>query len=518
MLTRDVTLSASQPAARRQEPRRDPVPAADLAAVRAGERRPDPLSGNGSHDARLLRPAVDLGADDVRRQRREELRRRRLQAADTRQPSEAVTLEAGCSEVSTSRSSSGSRRPPSRSRAATWSTAWRRAASAQAERTAPRQRRARRAHACAQGTVTPRAETHRPPNRGARVRRRRCRDLLPLGARAVSSRYHDDSLWANSLRSLGGLQTPFDFDVFLRAGERCRDGESPYVDPDAVISEGQPAPYVYPPVLASPGRAADAAARNCARLLDPGHLVHADPDRVHGRCATCARCRRLALLPRRAPVPGHARELRVRRDRPVLALLVALGWRYRDHDAGVARPSGPRSSSRSSSGRSSSGSRRPADGSCGRGAAGTAVALALLVVGRRSASEVSPSTRRSCDASSDVEAENSYSAFALLRASSTFPELAARGIVVVGVRGLLFLAWRAARASRRRMPDEQDRRSLTLALAAGVRAHAHPLASLPRPPRRADRAGAPATLGALVRTARAHGVRGARLVPRLAAR
>ena len=74
--------------------------------------------------------------------------------------------------------------------------------------------------------------------------------LLPIGARAVSSGYHDDSLWANSLRSLAGLQVPFDFSVFLEASEAVRRGDGPYVDPDTVVAEGQPAPYVYPPVLA----------------------------------------------------------------------------------------------------------------------------------------------------------------------------------------------------------------------------------------------------------------------------
>ena len=67
--------------------------------------------------------------------------------------------------------------------------------------------------------------------------------LLPIGARAISTRYHDDSLWANSLRSLAGLQVPFDFAIFLGAGEAIRHGESPYVDPDVDISEGQPPPY-----------------------------------------------------------------------------------------------------------------------------------------------------------------------------------------------------------------------------------------------------------------------------------
>ena len=65
----------------------------------------------------------------------------------------------------------------------------------------------------------------------------------------MSSRWHDDSLWANSLRSLGGLAVPFDFAIFLNAADDVRSGESPYVDPETV-SKNTPAPYVYPPLLA----------------------------------------------------------------------------------------------------------------------------------------------------------------------------------------------------------------------------------------------------------------------------
>ena len=57
---------------------------------------------------------------------------------------------------------------------------------------------------------------------------------LPLGARVTADTWHDDSLWANSLRSLGGLEVPFDFAIFLQAADDVRAGDSPYVDPDSV--------------------------------------------------------------------------------------------------------------------------------------------------------------------------------------------------------------------------------------------------------------------------------------------
>ena len=45
--------------------------------------------------------------------------------------------------------------------------------------------------------------------------------LLPLGAR-VTATWHDDSLWANSLRSLGGLAVPYDFASSCGCGRRSR--------------------------------------------------------------------------------------------------------------------------------------------------------------------------------------------------------------------------------------------------------------------------------------------------------
>ncbi|MDH4338885.1 MAG: DUF2029 domain-containing protein [Thermoleophilia bacterium] len=288
--------------------------------------------------------------------------------------------------------------------------------------------------------------------------------LLPVGARVVASRYHDDSLWANSLRSLGGLQIPFDFEVFLRAAESVRDGESPYVDPDLVVSEGQSAPYVYPPVLAF--------------LVTPLTLL---PETVRGSstpgvlftliliaCTVGAlfalgirdwRCYPVALL-----YPVTLENFEYGAIGPVLALLVALGWRYRDQGAQVAAAIGlavvlkvflwPLVVWLAATRR----------WKAAAGAAGTAVGLALVswaAIGLHGLSEYPALLRRL----SDVEAENSYSAFALLRAVDV-PEIAARGVVVAACAGLILLAWRAAHdfdADR----DERDRRSLTLALAAG---------------------------------------------------
>jgi Glycosyltransferase family 87 len=289
--------------------------------------------------------------------------------------------------------------------------------------------------------------------------------LLPIGARAIATQYHDDSLWANSARSLGGLQVPFDFAIFLAAGEAIRNGESPYVDPDVVISEGQPPPYAYPPLL--------------ALLVTPLTLL---PEKVAGSstpgvfftlvlvaCAVAAlfvlgvtdwRCYPVALL-----YPPTLENVEYGAIGPILALVVALGWRYRDRVPGGAAAVG-----------------------CGvalkvflwplvvwlaatrrwrAAAAATAIAVGLAlvswaVIGFRDLAEYPTLVRRLAA----VEAESSYSAFAVLRALDV-PELAARALVVAACATLLVLAWRAATAPDLDR-DERDRRSLTLVLAAGL--------------------------------------------------
>jgi hypothetical protein len=159
--------------------------------------------------------------------------------------------------------------------------------------------------------------------------------VLPAGARAVSSQYHDDSFWANSLRSLGGLATPFDLAVFLSAGEAVRHGESPYVDA-AVVAEGQPAPYVYPPVLAFLVAPLTLLPETIRGSSTPGILFTL----ILIACTIGAllalrvrdwRCYPVALL-----YPVTLENFEYGALGPVLALLVALGWRHRDRVWGAA--------------------------------------------------------------------------------------------------------------------------------------------------------------------------------------
>jgi hypothetical protein len=288
--------------------------------------------------------------------------------------------------------------------------------------------------------------------------------LLVAGARLGARTYHDDSLWANSLRSVAGLHVPFDFDVFLQAGKAVREGESPYVDPDVVISEGQPAPYVYPPVLVILVVPLTLLPETVAGSSAPGvlftlALIACTVGALLALGVADWRCYPVALL-----WPVTLESIEYGAIGPILALLVALGWRYRD---------------RALSGGASMGAavvlkvflwplvvwltatRRWH----GAGVAvGTAAGLALVswaAIGFRGLVDYPSLLRRLAE----LEAESSYSAFALLRTADV-PELVARALVIAACVALLVLAWRAARAPASDR-EESDRRSLTLALAAG---------------------------------------------------
>lgn len=284
-------------------------------------------------------------------------------------------------------------------------------------------------------------------------------------ARAVSPHYRDDTLWSNALASLGGTMRPGDFGyVFLPSANDILDGRGPYMDPDAF--EGPPqAPYAYPPVL--------------ALALVPLTLP---PEDAHGTFVPGA----LFVLLLVAAVVGGLLLLEVRDWRcypfallspftletfeygavgPILLLLVALLWRYRDRLGPSAAAGGvavvlklflwPLLVWLALT-------RRLAAAVL---AGAIAVGLALLswaVIGFRGIGDYPRLLRKLVD----VEAENSYSLFAILRTAGV-PELLSRTLVVVAGMVLLVAAWRSARAPWLDGP-ERDRRSLTLALAAAL--------------------------------------------------
>jgi len=282
--------------------------------------------------------------------------------------------------------------------------------------------------------------------------------LLPVGARATANRWHDDSLWANSLRSLGGLEVPYDFAIFLRASEDVRAGDSPYVDP-GTISEDSPAPYVYPPLLAIALIPAtvlpdDVRGSSPAGVLVSLLLIAC----VVGTLALLDvrdwRCYPVALL-----YPPTLENVEYGAVGPALALLVALGWRYRDRVWPVAASVGAAIALKvfvwpllvwlAATKRSAA----------AVGAAVAAVGLALgswAAIGFDGIADYPDLLRRL----SDVEAENSYSAYAIL-VTIGLPSGLAHVVVAAAATAVLVLAWRAARGA------DGDRRALTLALAAG---------------------------------------------------
>ena len=286
---------------------------------------------------------------------------------------------------------------------------------------------------------------------------------LPLVARAAATQWHNDVLWANALRSLGGAGVPYDLDVFLDAGDDVLAGRSPYVEPDA-IEETPGSPYVYPPVLALavtplsalPERVADDVPGIFFSLL----LVFAIVGALLLLDVRDWRCYPVTLL-----YPVNVEAVEYGALGPVLLLLVAVAWRYRDRTGPAAG--------------STAGAvvlklflwplviwlavtRRVRAATTAVVIAGGLALLSWAVIGFSGITDYPRLLR----ALVELEGENSYSAFAVLRAIG-LPDLLAQAVVIASGLALLVLVRHAAVA-----PDqiefERDRRSLTLAVAAAL--------------------------------------------------
>jgi alpha-1,2-mannosyltransferase len=285
--------------------------------------------------------------------------------------------------------------------------------------------------------------------------------VLPLGARGIAAHTSSDSLWANASRSLGGWAEPFDLRVFVHASDDVLDGRDPYVRP-ASINGPADAPYAYPPVLALVLTPLAGLPRHVHDVYMPGVLfslvlIASVVAALYLLDVRDWRCYVVALL---YPVTIEAIEYGA--IGPILLLLVAILWRFRDR-AFVAGA-----------------------------ATGGAVVLKLflwplvlwLVLTKRVAAAVAAivigfalaffswaviAFRGLADYEHllhrlvDVEAENSYSAFAVLRMLDV-PEFASRAIVVMIGAGLLALAWKAAREER----ADGDRISLSLVVVTAL--------------------------------------------------
>ena len=286
---------------------------------------------------------------------------------------------------------------------------------------------------------------------------------LPLVARATAAQWHSDVLWANALRSLGGAAVPYDLDVFLDAGDDVLAGRSPYVEPDA-IEETPGSPYVYPPVLALavtplsalPERVADDVPGVFFSLL----LLFAIVGALLLLDVRDWRCYPVVLL-----YPANIEAVEAGALGPVLLLLVAVVWRYRDR-TGLAAGA-------------TAGvvvlklflwplvvwlavTRRVRAAATAVAIAGGLALLSWAVIGFSGITDYPRLLRELVE----LEGENSYSAFAVLRAIG-LPDLAAQAAVIAFGLALLVLAWRAAGALDS-IEFERDRSSLTLAIAAAL--------------------------------------------------
>ena len=283
--------------------------------------------------------------------------------------------------------------------------------------------------------------------------------MLPLGARAAANRWHDDTLWANSLHSLGGLAVPYDFAIFLRAAEDVRAGDSPYVDPNSVAQDAQ-APYAYPPLLALVLVPATALPDDVGGSSPVGVLVSLLL--IGCVVATLAvldvrdwRCYPIALL-----YPPTLENVEYGAIGPVLALLVALAWRYRDRLGAAAVSLGAAIALKVFLWPLVVWLAVTRRWTAAAGAVAAAAVLALgswAVIGFDGIADY-PNLLRKL---SNVEAENSYSAYAILVALGLTSALA-RLVAAAAAVGLLVLGGNAARDR-----DDGDRRAFTLALAAG---------------------------------------------------
>jgi alpha-1,2-mannosyltransferase len=288
--------------------------------------------------------------------------------------------------------------------------------------------------------------------------------MVVAGARAVADRYHGDNIWRNTAAAIGGTQLNGDFGyVFLPASNTVLEGKSPYVDPDTVRTR-EDAPYAYPPLLALVIAPLAVLPEHVGGVFLPGILfslvlIAAVVGALLLMEVRDWRCYVVAFL-----CPGTLESIELGAIGPLLLFLIAVTWRLRDRAWGAV-------------------------------AAGSCAALKLflwplglwlLLTGRIRATALAVVTTvvlvlgswavigfrglgdypRLLQRLDDVEAVNSYSVFALIRAFDV-PQSAARALVGGVALLLLFAAWRAARGAGTTR-EEADRASLILVVVAAL--------------------------------------------------
>jgi hypothetical protein len=152
-----------------------------------------------------------------------------------------------------------------------------------------------------------------------------CRASLQDGAPVTLSRR---LALGHALNSLGGTQARLRY-VFLPAADDALAGRNPYMDPD--VFEGPPqAPYAYPPVLALVVTPLTALPETVDGVFVPGVfftllLIAATVAGLFLLDVRDWRCYPIALL-----APATLEGFEYGALGPVLLLLIALTWRYRD--------------------------------------------------------------------------------------------------------------------------------------------------------------------------------------------
>ena len=273
-----------------------------------------------------------------------------------------------------------------------------------------------------------------------------------LAAKVGARLYYDPALWA-----LAGWVVPPDLGIFVDAGDAILGGRTPYQDVDGI---GHYLGYVYPPLLAFvmvPLAVLPASvAASVWALMTAGFVAWA----LWLLGVRDWRCYPVALL-----WPFTREAIEYGALGPLLLLLVAAVWRFRDHHWGTAT------------------------------ATATAVAaklflwplaLWLAVTGRLRAAVLSVAIGFGLvfipwaaigfaglgqypallDEVADQQDYRSYSVIAIVRSIGGSPALAQAVSFVIGI-GLLVLMVRAARDSDDSSRD-RDRRALTFALAAAL--------------------------------------------------
>jgi Glycosyltransferase family 87 len=142
--------------------------------------------------------------------------------------------------------------------------------------------------------------------------------VLGVAASHVVGRFHYDEV----VYAVNGRFTPFDLDVFLRAGDHVLAGQSPYPNPETFAGESN---YVYPPVLALLMMPFSALPEHDAVTLYMLLSIAAIIVAIRLLGVRDWRCYVLALF-----FPVVHESLRHGTVGSFLILLLALLWRYRD--------------------------------------------------------------------------------------------------------------------------------------------------------------------------------------------